>query len=205
MQTYKLNTVQLTLVSLFALLCTPGATAAASKANLPVQAAAAAPDISPKAIPWDQLGAKAGADYQGEGLTVTPTAEGARVHCVFQRLDGEATRHGLWLTSTASGGGKFRVVATVVGREPSSVRSDMDIVTMPPSDQAPSGAAWAEDAAGWWDMPLLTELEMTLWPRPIDMPLLTEPSPPIRRRGNRLPEWALYRWQARWCGSFGRG
>ena len=35
------------------------------------------------AIPWSQLGAKMGA-----------------IHCVFQRLDGEATPEGLWLTST---------------------------------------------------------------------------------------------------------
>jgi len=44
------------------------------------------------AIPWSQLGAKAGADYQGDALAVIPTAEGARLRCVFQRLEGEATR-----------------------------------------------------------------------------------------------------------------
>ena len=43
------------------------------------------------AIPWSQLGAKAGADYQGDALAVIPTAEGARLRCVFQRLEGEAT------------------------------------------------------------------------------------------------------------------
>ncbi|HXJ61553.1 MAG TPA: hypothetical protein VNU68_33335, partial [Verrucomicrobiae bacterium] len=50
--------------------------------------------------PWSQLGAKAGADYQGDGLGVIPTAAGARLRCVFQRLEGEATPEGLWLTST---------------------------------------------------------------------------------------------------------
>ena len=50
------------------------------------------------AIPWSQLGAKAGADYQGDALAVIPTAEGARLRCAFQRLEGEATREGLWLT-----------------------------------------------------------------------------------------------------------
>jgi hypothetical protein len=50
-------------------------------------------------IPWSQIGAKAGADYQGDGLAVSPTAEGARLRCVFQRLEGEATREGLGLTS----------------------------------------------------------------------------------------------------------
>ena len=52
------------------------------------------------AIPWSQLGAKAGADYQGDALAVIPIAEGARLRCVFQQLEGEATREGLWLTST---------------------------------------------------------------------------------------------------------
>jgi hypothetical protein len=47
-----------------------------------------------------QIGTKAGADYHGDGLAVSPTAQGARLRCVFQRLEGEATREGLWLTST---------------------------------------------------------------------------------------------------------
>ena len=44
------------------------------------------------AIPWSQIGAKAGADYQGDALAVIPTAEGARLRCVFQQLEAEATR-----------------------------------------------------------------------------------------------------------------
>src|SRR6266568_4648410 len=56
------------------------------------------------AIPWSQIGAKAAADYQGDGLAISPTAEGARLRCVFQRLEGEATREGLWLTSTVTNG-----------------------------------------------------------------------------------------------------
>src|ERR1041384_2452407 len=51
-------------------------------------------------IPWSEIGAKAGADYKGDGLSVTPTDSGAQLHCVFQRLEGEATSEGLWLTST---------------------------------------------------------------------------------------------------------
>ena len=71
-----------------------------------------------EAIPWNQIGAKAGADYKGEGLTVTPTESGARLHCVFQRLAGEATREGLWLTSTVTNSvnDRFRVMAAAVGR-----------------------------------------------------------------------------------------
>src|SRR5215813_5824724 len=34
-----------------------------------------APTKMPATIPWSQLGAKAGADYKGDGLTVVPTAE----------------------------------------------------------------------------------------------------------------------------------
>src|SRR6266849_5945865 len=55
-------------------------------------------------ISWSQIGAKAGADYQGDGLGVDPTAGGARLRCIFQRLEGEATREGLWLTSTDTNG-----------------------------------------------------------------------------------------------------
>lgn len=57
---------------------------------------------APSAIPWNEIGTKAGTDYKGEGLSVTPTPGGARLHCVFQRLDGEATAEGLWLTSTVT-------------------------------------------------------------------------------------------------------
>src|SRR5438477_414724 len=46
-------------------------------------------------IPWSELGSRAGADYKGDGLAVTPNGEGARLHCAFQHLDGEATREGL--------------------------------------------------------------------------------------------------------------
>src|SRR5438552_586996 len=72
-------------------------------------------------IPWSQIGAKAGADYQGDGLAVSPTAGGARLRCVFQRFEGEATREGLWLISTVipSSGtvrDRFRVVAADVWR-----------------------------------------------------------------------------------------
>src|SRR5436190_22603867 len=78
-------------------------------------------------IPWSQLGAKAGADYRGDGLAVIATAEGARLRCVFQRLESEATREGLWLTSTVmrpSGtvNDRFRIVAAAVGREAVNVQ-----------------------------------------------------------------------------------
>ena len=81
------------------------------------QAAGLAATNTPAAIPWNEIGAKAGANYQGDGLAVTPTGSGARLHCVFQRLDGEATPEGLWLTSTVTNtvSDRFRVTAAAVG------------------------------------------------------------------------------------------
>ncbi|MBE2181168.1 MAG: WD40 repeat domain-containing protein, partial [Chthoniobacterales bacterium] len=68
-------------------------------------------------IPWDQIGAKAGADYTGDGLAVTPTESGALLRCVFQRMDGEATHEGLWLMSTVTDQtlDRFQVKAAEVG------------------------------------------------------------------------------------------
>jgi hypothetical protein len=70
-------------------------------------------------IPSSQIGAKAGANYQGDGLAVSPSMQGAHLRCIFQRLEGEATREGLWLTSTHTEAVKdgFRVVAVAVGRQ----------------------------------------------------------------------------------------
>src|SRR5712691_5277541 len=130
-------------------------------------------------IPWSQLGAKAGADYKGDGLAVIATAEGARLRCAFQKLEGEATREGLWLTSTVippSGTVKdrFRIVASSMGRQSamagderlvpmslreSSARSAMFIVNVPGDSQAPLGAACDDDGSARRPMPLLTELE----------------------------------------------
>src|SRR6266699_1157337 len=74
---------------------------------------------SAKPIPWTEVGAAAGAQYSGDGLTVRATEHGARLHCVFQRLEGEVTGEGLWLTSTVTNlpNDRFRVVAAAVGRE----------------------------------------------------------------------------------------
>lgn len=67
----------------------------------------------------DQLGAVAGRQYHGEGLSVCPTLEGARLCCVFQRLEGQATEEGLWLTSAVGSASneRFRVVSVAMGRE----------------------------------------------------------------------------------------
>src|ERR1022692_3278660 len=89
---------------------------AALLATSVTQAAGLAATNTSGAILWNEIGAKAGADYQGDGLAVTATESGARLHCVFQRLDGEATPEGLWLTSTVTNtlSDRFRVTAMAV-------------------------------------------------------------------------------------------
>ena len=78
------------------------------------------PDPTPHApaLSWAEIGAKAGADYHGDGLSVTPAGQGARLRCVFQRLEGEATTEGLWLVSTVTNAAsdRFRLVAVSVER-----------------------------------------------------------------------------------------
>ncbi len=74
---------------------------------------------SSEPIPAAKLGAIAGAQYRGDGLSVVPEPDGARLHCVFQKLEGQVSSEGLWLTSTvqSQSSGKFRVAARAVGRE----------------------------------------------------------------------------------------
>ncbi|MCX6137073.1 MAG: hypothetical protein NTV54_06215, partial [Ignavibacteriales bacterium] len=55
-------------------------------------------------IAWSDLGAKATAQYSGDGLSVAVTPSGAvRLRCTFQKLEGEVTCEGLWLESTVPG------------------------------------------------------------------------------------------------------
>ncbi len=67
-------------------------------------------------ISWSEVGARASAEYQGEGLAVIADGDGAMLTCVFQRLEGNATPAGLWLTSEAEGQprDRFRVVASAI-------------------------------------------------------------------------------------------
>jgi hypothetical protein len=117
MNTYRVTIAWLVVGSLVALHCATVATAASTN-DLLVKTPESTGDNLPKTIPWNQVGAKAGADYHGEGLAVIPTTDGAELHCMFQRLDGEVTREGLWLTSTVAnlGNDRFRVMAVAVGR-----------------------------------------------------------------------------------------
>ena len=85
-----------------------------------VSPAAPSPAAEAKPIPWSEIGAKAGAQYSGDGLSVSTDAQGMlRIRCVFQRMEGEITAEGLWLTSTATEGAapdRFRVRAERLGR-----------------------------------------------------------------------------------------
>ena len=78
-------------------------------------------------IAWADLGAKATAQYTGDGLGVVRGEDGVvRLRCSFQKLDGVATAEGLWLGSTVPGAAAFpsggcRVLATAVGREGGAV------------------------------------------------------------------------------------
>ncbi|MEI6784678.1 MAG: hypothetical protein WCQ21_27605, partial [Verrucomicrobiota bacterium] len=102
----------------------PAALAPARAAGRP--GLAATPTNSP--IDWSDLGAKATAQYSGDGLAVAVTPSGAvRLRCTFQKLEGEVTAEGLWLESTVPGAAiasgaatvpasRFRVVAEAVGR-----------------------------------------------------------------------------------------
>ena len=99
-------------------------------------------------IPMDQIGAVAGKQYHGDGLSVTATPEGARLRCVFQKLEGQATPEGLWLTSTtdASNGERFRVVASAVEGRRAGERPSRALTSARFPDVSGS-TALAEDAA----------------------------------------------------------
>jgi hypothetical protein len=74
--------------------------------------------IKSPTVPWDQIGVQAADKYHGDGLTISPMSEGARLHCTFQRLDGEVTPHGLGLISTSTNqtSDRFQSRAVSVGR-----------------------------------------------------------------------------------------
>ena len=92
----------------------------------------------PAAIPFSDIGERATAGYQGEALGVTATADGARLRCGFQKLEGHATPEGLWLESTKPGGGKVRMVAVAVGRGEALAGSAQTACAGGTSDNSPT-------------------------------------------------------------------
>src|ERR1700682_681031 len=60
-----------------------------------------------------KLGIGALSAWCGKGLGVSATPSGALLHCEFQKVDGDVTCEGLWLTSTAGANReRFQVRAT---------------------------------------------------------------------------------------------
>lgn len=76
------------------------------------------PPERPEPIPMAQLGKVAGRQVRGDGLSLTANDDGARLRCQLQRLEGQATAEGLWLTSTTGDDhhDRFRLKAVAVGR-----------------------------------------------------------------------------------------
>ncbi|MCC6355739.1 MAG: choice-of-anchor D domain-containing protein [Verrucomicrobiae bacterium] len=74
-----------------------------------------AADAAGGAIPFSEIGARAGSDYTGDALGIRPEPGGAHLRCGFQKLEGRATPEGLWLTSTEDGA-RLRLIATEIGR-----------------------------------------------------------------------------------------
>ena len=72
----------------------------------------------PAKISFPDLGAAVQKQYAGDGLSVEAYGGGARLHCLFQRLDGVATPEGLWLASTAESqqAARFCMKASSLGR-----------------------------------------------------------------------------------------
>jgi len=92
--------------------------------NTPAVQAKAPSHTAPesKSIPFSELGAKATADYKGDAIGITTTADGARLHTGFQKLSGTVSCEGLRLDSTESEGGGLTLTATAIGRSgPSTI------------------------------------------------------------------------------------
>lgn len=64
-----------------------------------------AAEPSAESIPFSEIGAKATADYKGDGIGIESTTEGARLRTDLQRLVGTVTARGLRVHSTVEGGG----------------------------------------------------------------------------------------------------
>lgn len=106
----------------------------------------AMPEQPTQSIPMDQLGAAAQKQYTGDGIAVTPTADGARLRAAFQKLEAHATSEGLWLESTAEEGDKserFRVLASAIGRHEGSVDTFVRLPNSGTVQATPESAVFA--------------------------------------------------------------
>lgn len=101
----------------------------------------------PETIPWSEIGARADAQYAGDGLSILTSGGKTVLKSMLQRLEGEATAEGLWVASVSEteGGGRFRIRAESVGRT-----SDL-------RNMAGSGRVQAVDKRIRWLRPGLVE------------------------------------------------
>jgi hypothetical protein len=110
-------------------------------------------ETQPAAIPFADIGAKATADYHGDALGIMATPDGARLRCGFQKLEGHATREGLWLESTEPGAaGKLRLTVTTLRREDHSNLNSQPATTLPAT-----GTVLVEDKLVRFTRPGVTE------------------------------------------------
>jgi hypothetical protein len=65
-------------------------------------------------IPFDEIGAKATADYSGDAIGIRTTSEGVKLHTDFQKVSGTVTRQGLLLDSTDEQQGRFQLMEECV-------------------------------------------------------------------------------------------
>ncbi|MGO8696666.1 MAG: beta strand repeat-containing protein [Limisphaerales bacterium] len=155
------------------------------------QGQALAATNAPATVPWSQIGTKAGANYKGDGLAVTQTASGARLHCVFQRLDGEATPQGLWLTSTVTNtlNERFCVTAMEIGRKPATAVFDSQGPEF--NLQLPAeGNVALEGQTACFARPGLTE-EYSVSMNGVRQDFIVEQAPPFARAGELLVKLAV--------------
>ena len=110
-------------------------------------------ETQPAAIPFSAIGARATADYRGDALGITATADGARLRCGFQKLEGHATPEGLWLESSKPGGaGRLRLTATAL------CRAGLSTLNSQPSTALPAtGTVSVQDKLVRFIRPGLTE------------------------------------------------
>ena len=110
-------------------------------------------ETPPPAIPFADIGARATANYQGGALGITATADGARLRCGFQKLEGHATPQGLWLESTKPGAaGRLRVTASAICRAGLSTLNPQLSTVL-----ATTGTVSVQDKLVWFTRPGLTE------------------------------------------------
>ena len=114
-----------------------------------------AADGLPNGIPWSEIGVRAEASYNGDGLSISATPDGAVLQNVFHMLEARLTDEGLSLTSTSEklkvtpDGHEetpLRVIAAALGRDGGFL-----------DGLAPTGTVVVEPRLSRFVRPLVTE------------------------------------------------